>query len=257
MKGCMERIVGKSGCKGPFSISIGNSPLHEYPWISDRVKYPSKNSKVRITQPLEIMFDREQRRDKIGVNKFAVVRNFALVYVRGHAAECALGLKAQESAASSFEEWISRFGEVTFHGDKLDVCTPTDQSAHYTLKDAVFQNRIEFWHHHARGSGAELSHWLEGNYRLGVIACDIGVAYQVVYDIRRADNPVANMVDFALVPYQEPVWAGFCYRVDDSEWASVCSEALLDCSKAREGLIAESLADYREEAGKIGVEVKL
>jgi hypothetical protein len=257
VKCCMDQIIEKTGCKGPYKISIGNAPPHEYPWISDRVKYPSKESKSRITLPLEMMFDRDQRHDMIGVNKFAVVRHFALVYIRHQPVQGALALKSQELVATSFDGWISHFGKTTVRREKLKICTPTGQSVHYSLKDAVFQNRIEILQHHTKGSPDELRRWLAEHYRLGIIACDIGVAHQIIHDLRRNDDPIVHTVDYALVPYDEPVGVGFCYRVDDSQWASVCGRALTECSKSDRGDIVESLSEFKEKAAKIGMEVQL
>jgi hypothetical protein len=254
---CMDQVVERSGCKGPYRITIGNAPAHEYPWIGDRVKYPSKEFKARITQPLELMFDRTQRHDKIGVNSFAVVRNFAVMYVRKQPTQAALELRSQEPAASTFGKWVSRFSKVTVRGEKLDVCTPLDQSVHYSFKDAVFDGRIELGQHHSAGSLDELKRWIAEHRSRGVVACDIGVAYQIIHDMQRNGDSLASLVDFAIVPYNRPVDAGFCYRVDDPQWASVCGKALSACSESDRNDVAESLSEFREQAKTIGVEVKL
>jgi hypothetical protein len=257
MKCCMDQIIEQTGSTNPYTISVGKPPVHDYLWIADKVKYPSVESSVRVTQPLELIFDRKFRHDKIGVIPFGQVEHFAVVFFKGQAVQQALRLKAEEQVAPTFEDWLQAVSETRVRQEKIRICAPQEQSVQYSLKDAVFQNRLEDEQIEPLGRIIEQARWLEEHHRLGLIACDIGVALQIIYHMRQNNMPGADSVELAYVPYEKTVQVGFCYREDDSEWASICANALRHCVEATDGEIAESVAEYARLGKEIGVTFNL
>jgi hypothetical protein len=208
-------------------------------------------------QPLELIFDRESRHEKIGVVPHSEVDFFAVVFLKGQDVQKALSLKSEESVTSTFKAWLRAVSEKRIRKDKVLICTPQEQSVQYSLKDAVFENRLDDEQIQSRGTIVEQARWLEEHHRVGLIACDIGVALQIIHHMAQNNMPGADKVELAYVPYERTVLAGFCYRADDTEWASICATSLRQCVETKNAEVAESLAEYGKLGEKIGVRFKL
>src|SRR5262249_33426269 len=157
-----------TGDKGPYTISIRKPPSHDYLWIADKVKYPSAESTVRSTQPLELMFDRKHRREKIGIVPHSEVDLFAVVFFKGQDVQNALSIKPGEKAAPSFEAWLQNVSNARIEREKVLICTPQEHSVQYSLKDAVFENRLDDEQVEPLGRILEQARWLEEHRRVGL-----------------------------------------------------------------------------------------
>ncbi len=254
VKRSIERLKEYSSFTGDIEIIRGNPPYHDYLWLAERIKYGRNEYNNRITQPLELMFDREPRREKIGVIPLGKVTNFALVYYRGQPPEALFQIQSGDLVAKSFQEWLKMLTEVAQKKERIIVCAPEDQSVYYSLKDAVFRGEIEDNQMEAFKRTSHLAQWLHNNVQKGIIACDIGVAHQIIHYLRRENFPGCEKTDFCHVPYEHPVTVGLCYRVDDPKWGELCALSLADCLTTQKSEIQESLAEAKIQAGKLGIE---
>lgn len=231
---------------------------HDYSWLSNYVRYTKHFIDDRITQPLELIFDRERRHRDVGIIRLdAHVTNFALVYFKQRFAAEALKLKPQESVAPTFFAWLEAVRAGSSAGKRIVVCTPTNQSVYYSVMAAAAKGLIPARQYDDRQTIGSLAEWLDKYDDAGVIACDIGVAWQIIFYMRRERIRGAEHVDFALVPYEKIVPVGLAYRVDDPKWGELCSAGLYDTLTSRDDHVLESWADTRIRARKVGIEIAL
>jgi hypothetical protein len=231
---------------------------HDYTWLSNLVRYRREDFNHRITQPLELIFDRRPRNESVGVIPIGRVNTFALVYVKGRLAESALSLRPQELVSRTFVEWLCAVKDTgSIRNGSIAVCTPTSQSVYYSVKNAVAQCLLPSNQTDDRPTTGSLAEWLTKHYDSGVIACDIGVAYQIIFYLRQERELIADQMDMAFVPYEESVKVGLSYRVDDPKWGELCSLALDDTLRSGNDEVQQSLVEAGEWGKRIGIELDL
>ncbi len=253
----IRRLKDYAKFRGEIQTEQRQLVPHDYGWLSDRVRYSAETLDDRITQPLELIFDRKSRHDKVGVAPLGKAMHFGLIYLNDQTPQFSLALKAQELAFSSFGQLLSAVSETTLSGKRVVICTPTSHSVYDTVKNAVAKSLIPVEQTDDRMSIGSLAEWLWKHYEVGVIACDIGVAYQIIHYLRRERSPISNQVDFALVPYEQEIRIGLCYRVDDPKWGELCSLALYDTITSKDSQVQKSLWETADLARKIGIELPL
>lgn len=239
-----------TGFEGPIARRMRPRIPHNYIYLATSIRYGGKNFGARVTQPLELIFDRAQRRDDLGVVPAGHVNHFALVYACGREAEGRLQLRPGEPAAESFRAWTEMVRSTATNSDRLVICTPSNHSVDYSIYEAMLRGEID---PSQRASAAEpwnLAKWLFRWMFQGLVACDIGVAYQVMAHFRRESDAKVN---FSLVPYENPVTVGFGYRVDDPKWGGLLRQALADCLKTSDSKVRESYEAGKVRAARVGV----
>lgn len=251
---CLAGLKDYAGITGEIEEVWGRPPQHSYDWLSSRVRYSKATFRNRITQPLELIFDREDRRAFIGVVPFSSVSYFALMYYRDRAPQQHFKLRPDEPIAGSFGDFLEMLRHPASPGKQIAVCTPSNQSPDYSIRDAVRTGQLEEEQTESLPRVSHLARWLVDNYARGVVACDKGIAYQVVYAMRRDKFPGAEKVEFALVPYERAIRVGFCYRSDDPQWGIICANALADTFATKDEKVMESLEAFSRKARRIGVD---
>lgn len=238
-----------------FNESIEIVPLtrvpHNYRWMERSVRYGHADFSDRVTQSLELIFDRQERHDKLGVIPFGAVDNFAVVYVEGSSAHKQLALAPHETVASSFSEWLERVSSTNGKNNRVLVCTPASHSIDYSVYNATVRGQLSPEQYESEIRPGSLANWLYDNDQRGVVVCDVGWAYEVARIFAAHHSNIS--VRHSLVPYEAPVRVGFCYRSDDPAWGKLVSEALVDCLTTDVQEVKESFQQFRLRALKVGI----
>lgn len=237
----------------PIECELQAPPPHDYTWLSQRVRYKKENFKNRVTQPLEIIFEHEERKDKIAVIPDGAVSYFAVLYWKGQGPAERLSLKPHEPAASSFEQWISQIAATASDPRRIIVLTPSYQMVDYALQDAIAQRKLSEWQRTSAPAHL-LAEYLWVSPSNSIIACDVGVAYQLIHRLQTERQLDSQHLAFSLVPYPRPITVGFCYRVDDPDWGVICNAALRDVLQSKDSRVQEHLARIRDEAKGIYID---
>ncbi len=236
------------------TVCLHRTP-HNYKWFNERVKYNANYYSFRITQPLELIFDREQRHDSIGVIPFGITNYFAMLYIGKQKPAAHFSVHPREPVTDSFGEWIKLLSQAMPGGSSILLCTPTNQSVEYSIMNMQLQGLIDINQLESQPYVGNLATWLYSNFNRGIIACDIGVAYQIISYMNKNRMPGAQDVDFSLVPYEQAIPIGLCYRVDDPEWGSICHRSLLETLHTKNEKVVESLEEAKARAKRIGIEL--
>lgn len=213
----MELLAKETGAKrDKLKVDVRPFTPHDYSWFSDRVMYDAAHFSGRITQPLELIYDREQRHDKIGVNSFAVAKCFALVYFKKSIVKGALRLKAGIPATETFEDFVRAFRSAA-DNEHMMLCAPAQQSVYYAFYDAHLGQKFDLLHHFAKKYDIDsMATWLWQNLKHGVVACDVGEVNPLINAVAQHQGQGNQaLLEHCLVPYDRAVQIGFCYRADD------------------------------------------
>jgi hypothetical protein len=254
----IQRLRDYTRFKGEIKIIKRDPVPHDYTWFSNFVRYRREDFEHRITQPLELIFDRRPRNESVGVIPIGRVERFALLYVKRRTVEAALNLRPQELVSATFAGWLSAIKETaTNRNSAVVVCTPTSQSVYYSVKNAVARCLIPSNQTDDRPTTGSLAEWLIKHYDTGVIACDIGVAYQIIFYLKQERELIANQLEMAFVPYENSIKVGLSYRVDDPKWGELNSLALHDTLNSTSDEVQQSLAETARRGRQIGMELDL
>jgi hypothetical protein len=254
---CLDLLSKETGvARQTLTKSVNKITPHDYDWISDRVMYDS-DFEHRITQPLELIFNRQQRHDKIGVNNFCVVRSFALVYFKNSKIKDLLGLEDGKQM-TSFREFLNRFKTISDKNNLL-VCAPANQSVYYSFFDAHSIGLFDLYNHFSRRTDVySLAVWLWQNVNNGLVACDLGEVYalgKAVAEFQGNFNNQQTLLEHVKVPYENPISVGFCYRKDDRMWSEIERKSLIDIIEHPSTKVKNDFKAFRNRVAKIGVEV--
>lgn len=237
---------------GEIKTSWPNPPDHRYPHLADRVRYRPDEYSRRITQPLELIFDRGPRHDKIAVIPLAKATYFALVYVPGNAPESHCALKSEEFAGRRLEDFLANMSQPLSSGRRVVICTHSDTSVDYLLEDLEIAGRVEKGQKAAMPTIESLAFWMWKFYQDGIIACDVGIAYQLLHHWKSAGYPFE--LKFSFMYYDASVAVGEAYRRDDEKWGAICHRALMDCLQSQDSQIQESLNETKELIKPLGIQ---
>lgn len=243
---CMARLQEHTGVstKNIKPIWLTRNP-HNYSYLADRIKYSGgPRFDARVTQPLEFMFDKSPRGDKIGVIPLCDCTHFAVAFLEGAMSAQALRLVDGECCYPSIEQLLRVFDEAGKVGPYPQIATQSNTSVDYLLNDLTMIGRASFADYKAEmPSIVSLGDWL---LRMqGVVICDIGIAHQLRLYLKVA------RVGISLVPYDHPVPVGMAYRVDDPLWGTVCNEALQDTLTSVDPATCESIEDTKKRAKEL------
>ena len=254
---CMDLLARDTGIsRQSLSVDVRGFMPHDYEWLSDRVFYDSHNFENRITQPLELIFDRQQRHDKIGVNSFCFVRSFALVYFKKSKVKTILGGTPASDISPTFGMFLDMFKQW-INEQNLLLCAPASQSVYYTFYDAHCAGHFDLYQHFSRRHDIDsLAVWLWQNAACGAVACDLGEVHPLSISIAKLQGCSPHgLLEYVKVPYERPVPIGFCYRKDDEMWAKIERESLIDTIEHPQGKIRKDFDAFRRRVTQIGIEV--
>ena len=248
---CIQSVekIGGPNCK--IKRKPLESPEHQFSWIASKISYPPGQIDNKVSQCLEIIFLGGPRVDSIGIFRLASVVELAVVYFR-HEKPCQkLGLASSALPYANSAEFFKTVGRVSIGNTRVKVCTPFDTMVDYLANDAVGNAIIKRGQMEQEGSVRNLANWLMENKSIGVIACDVGLAYQVCNYLREKREIQESA--FLRVPYAEPVPVGIAYRLDDPKWADICESALKAVLKSKGPRIRKSLRKTKEVMWKLGM----
>ena len=226
---------------------------HRYLYLAERIDYAANDFANRITQPLELMFKKGPREDKIGIVPLARAVDFAVVFIEGSPAAEALLLKHGARPYETYDKWLECLTTATgLGGREILVCTPSDTSVEYMMNDSILQSKGGLFGRKASiPSISSLGDWL---FKFqGIIACDVGIAYQVRHYIRR-ETGSAFGIGISLIPYEIPVIVGEAYRADDQLMGRLCANAMKDCFETDREDILSSLEETKKRVSTLGME---
>lgn len=254
---CLDLLARDTGVsRQSLTVDVRGFMPHDYEWLSDRVFYDSKNFDNRITQPLELIFDKQQRHDKIGVNSFCFVQSFALVYFKKSKIKAVLGGEPASDITPTFEMFLEMF-KNRIKEQNLILCAPASQSVYYTFYDAHCSGHFDLYQNFSRRHDIDsLAVWLWQNATCGAVVCDLGEVRPLSISISKLHGiSPPNLLDYVKVPYERPVPVGFCYRKDDEMWARIERESLLDIIEHPQGKIRKDFEIFRNRVAEIGIKV--
>jgi hypothetical protein len=231
-------------------------PKHRYRQLAERIKYQPRTASdydvQRVTQPLEFIFDRRQRHDKIAVLPLGKATYFAIIYVPDQLPQSHLELKQDELAAGTFQEFTQRLSLSPSSGRKIRVCTLADTAADYLVDDMIFNRVIDRDQREAMTSIYSMVIWLYDLYQDAMVVCDVGVARQFMHCWRDRHAPFDVQISYVYYDVEVPV--GMAYRRDDDMWGLICQRALVDCLQSKESRIQESLAEAKHLLESLGIQ---
>lgn len=241
-----------TGLRAKITRSIGNRVPHHYTWLSTRVKYDQSQYERRITHPLELVFDRVERHDKLAIIPKGLATTFAVLFSRDNDVA---GRMHPREVAAPFLTWIGRVAATADSDDRLLICTPLDHSVDFSIRDAMYRGYINPTQKFSAGDTMALAEWLVSNLRRGVVACDIGEAIQIRRQMGARHGPsLADALVQKTVQYESPIGVGLCCRADDTKWQEICTAALRDVYDVRSADIRDSLEKDRRLAQQIGID---
>lgn len=220
-------------------------PEHSYPYLSDIIKYTERDFADRISQPLEFMFMRGSRSEKIGIIPLAKAEFFASVFLSETPVQKAMNLIDGEQSHKKFGDWLEEFYNASgFGGSMFLLSTLKDTAVDYMMNAVILHGGKKLkGRKTCNPSISTLAEWLTKFQ--GIIACDVGIAYQIQHQVRNVASE-GFRVGFSLVPYDEAVLVGEAYRVDDLQWGSICNLAIQDCFESQDEKVLKSIADTRK-----------
>jgi len=228
---CMDLLARETSIsRSSLNVRVLDFMPHDYDWLSDRVFYDYDSFEDRITQPLELIFDRQHRHDKIGVNNFSFVISFALVYFKDSDFKKQIGGEHRGKITSTFREFLSLFQSIATTKNVI-LCAPYNQSVYYTFYDAHKQGLFNLYQYfHRRHDIESLAVWLWQHTNNGIVACDLGEVKPLIEAIgRQQGQQFKGLLEYVEVPYERPIPVGFCFRKDDEIWARIQEQSLKGC----------------------------
>lgn len=249
-----QRLLAFAKVDFEIQNRILSPPSHDYSWLANRIRYRKKQFLDRVTQPLEIVFDREERREDVAVLQAGIVERFAVVYWKDRYPAQRLLLRPGEQIAASLGQWLEKINEADTADRRIVVLTPAYQSVDYSMQDAIAKRQLADSQRKPAPTVGVLADWLWAGANYCIVACDIGVAFQLLTYLRSEHGVDRKSVDIAFVPYERPISVGPCYRVDDPEWGLICNSALNYALRSSDPRVQEDLGDMRSRAARIGVE---
>ena len=236
---------------GPIDFICKQPPKHDFTWLSRCIDYNQENFEQRCTQPLELIFKCEERSKNIDVIPFSEVKRFAVLYWKKREPAKRLQLKPDD-AISSFDEWIKCLSNTDAQQNRIFVATPGFQSVDYVVKDAI-ANQLLNYEQHMSGSELAVADYVFKNANNAIVACDIGVAYQILNLLQTQYGVAFSELGLSFVPYKKPVSVGFAYRVDDPDWGMICQRALSKAFSDSREEVQENLHAMKTQAENIGM----
>jgi hypothetical protein len=223
-------------------------PAHRYRYLISRINYGRKNFDNRITLPLELIFDDDDRTDEIGIIPLGAATSVAVLYARNGLAKEARSVIS--SGPSSLRDFLSKFRTATRGLSRFALCSMTETAADYLLDDFVADNDLSFDQKDSMPTIDSLSQWLAEFQESGFLLLDIGVAYQVR---RRLLNKYRINTTMSRLPYPRSVPVGLAYRKDDPEWGVICHRALRDTFQPSSPAAKKSIAQARSDAQSVDI----
>ncbi len=226
---------------------------HRYPYLSERINYTANDFANRVTQPLELMFKRGPREGKIGIVPLAKAVDFAVVFIEGSPAAKALSLSNGAKPYNTYDNWLECLRTAKgLGGREILICTFSDTSVDYVINDSILQSKNDLvGRKTTTSSTSSLGDWLLKFQ--GIIACDVGIAYQIQHYVRRETGSGFG-IGFSLIPYDIPVMVGEAYCVDDSLMGQLCAKAMQDCFETNCDDVLASLEETKRKVSALGME---
>ena len=272
---CLDLLADKTGEKRErLTFEVRRPPKHNYKWLSTKVLYQHMDYGARITQPLELIFDHWQRRqEKIGVNPFSIIKQFALVYFENSIFGRIYG--TGNRPIEGFRNFLSRFNEAA-SSEKLLLGTPAGQSVHFAFNDAHLGGYFNTDEHlQDMNDVRSLAYWLcfeeyrgvdvdNNDYQRKAVVCDIGETKILLEEINKIGDSLRmkltnepGMLIKAMIPYEEPIPVGYCYRADDAMWPDIEKEGLLDIIDHPSQAVRSDFEAFRKRVKNIGIEIMI
>ncbi len=247
----LEYLKEETGFKDDIEIQWYTPPQHHYPYLVDKICYTRAGYDSRVTQPLEIMFNKGPREDKLGIFPLGIVSNFAIVYVNNYWPSNKMSLQPKSLMAENFTEFCRIITKTKYRNMNCFFCTQADTAVHYLLNDAIMKNLINSAQLMTASAIHTLGDWLIYHHANGVLVCDIGIAHQVINYLTKT-HPIS--VDYAFVPYDKPITVGEAFRKDDPLWGNICARALEDTLNSQDVDVKKSIAKTIRTAADIGIQ---
>lgn len=156
---------------GPTRLALRKvgAQEHQYRAIERRI------FQQRLALPFEMIFETSERQKTINVVSLGNAMYLSLVYFPGSAVQSALELRADEVYDGHGGDWIDRIEAA-----EIRVCAPTDQAVDDLLTDAISGQRLSYKLKSEEQGIVKLLRWISDARRDGVVACDVGIAYQLI-----------------------------------------------------------------------------
>ena len=191
---------------------------------------------------LEIVFDIPSWRQLIRIDPLGTADWFSLVYFRGQMADKLLNLRGVESKD------IEVLRALEDH--RIPVCAPPGQAVDALLESAVFVGRLPSKQSVEDSRISSLIQWLRGT-RVGILACDVGVARQVM--ISAAALGIEDLLASTKVPYPVPPKVGFASGRDDGAWHDYFHAKRLNILRRPDPEIQQSWRATRDRLNGLGI----
>jgi hypothetical protein len=231
------RAVG-SEVFGSMSLDLKKvgAQEHQYRAIERRI------FKQRLALPFEMIFETTERQKTINVVSLGNAEYLSLVYFPGSAVQSALELQPDDVYNGYGNDWIDRIEAA-----EVRVCAPTDQAVDDLLTDAISGQRLTYRLKSEEQGIGKLLAWIADARMKGVIACDVGIAYQLIQAGKDRG------LQMTLVRYDDPLPVGLAYSNDDQEWGAFLKLKLRTQLQSPDSEVQESLAETKLRFSDLGM----
>jgi hypothetical protein len=216
------------------SLSILPYQEHDYRNVEEAIV------SRRVALPCEVIFQTSRRMRSLSILPFGNIQYFALVYLPDSLIESDLELRSEEVFAGRFNDWIDRLIRL-----EIRVCAPTHTAVDDLLTDAVTERVLPRTLKDDENKVSKLARWIvERDSYNAVIACDTGIAYQLLALARKDGGKIAKL-RFARVRYEEPMSCGMAYVNGDEVWGNYLKRAISDEFQSPDEQVRDSLDEFR------------
>lgn len=231
-----------------------NSPItaEHLPTMEHRyLRYELRLSTTPL--PWEWIFLTKERRKQINIIQMGNVDCLCLVYVHGESVGTLLGFEDADGRTkegrycSNYREWIQKLNDA-----ETLICAPTDQAPDHLLLDAIQSRLLPPTRLEEAATISNLLFWLRKNRNNGVVACDLGIASQMISVMGKNKSKTPADLRTVLVPYDAPVPVGIAYTSNDA-WGGYLEAVICDVLSSKDPEIIESVRDTISRSYDLGI----
>jgi len=153
--------------------------------------------------------------------------------------ESDLELRSEEVFAGHYRDWFERIEKLA-----IQVCAPTHTAVDDLLTDAITDRLILRTNKDDENRVSKLVRWISSAGKRGVIACDTGVAFQILAEARKQGGHLGKLL-FARIRYEEPLAAGMAYIKEDEIWGEYLKSVMSEEFQSSDEEVQESLGEFR------------
>jgi hypothetical protein len=193
----------------------------------------------KVALPYEVIFQTPRRMMSLSILPFGSIEYFALIYAPGSMVESDLELRSEEVFRGRYDEWIERIERL-----QIRVCAPTHTAVDDLLTDAITERSMTRTRKDDENKISKLVRWISVNSFDAVIACDTGIAFQLLAAARKKGGKLKDL-RFARVRYDEPLPCGMPYVKQDEVWGGYLKRVISEEFRSPDDEVQTSLQDFR------------